>query len=52
MGRPDYDDSTSGGNESSTTTGDNIGWLQNSQPPGQIQTREGQPSRPTDESDF
>ncbi len=52
MGRPDYEESTSGGNESSTSTGDNIGWHQNSKPPVEIQTRVGEPSRRTEESDF
>lgn len=50
--RPDYDDSTDGGNESSTSTGDSIGWHQASQPPGEMLTRDVPPSRRSNESDF
>jgi hypothetical protein len=37
MGRPDYEDATTGGNEQpSTTQGDTTGWLQHGQDPDDI----------------
>ncbi|MDQ4212529.1 hypothetical protein RBR11_01200 [Microbacterium sp. ASV81] len=43
MSRPDYEESTSGGGNSneapSSPGGGNIGWSQNTQPPGELQIR-------------
>jgi len=40
MTPPDYEDATTGGNESSAAFGGSIGWSQNNQPPGVTWKRE------------
>lgn len=39
MGRPDFEDATAAGDESTETAGDSIGWMQNGQPPGSHDVR-------------